>query len=333
MNQIFINKIISLRNFRKFVFYEIVYEWEDIISKCTDLPIITKNKYVHCLNIAKNIIETRIPLRIRSIFPHQKYGLRFVMIAERLIIRSCGVFEIPVVIDYFLDKQKSHQFINSIKNLPLVLITSREAWQYLIQEGASPEKVRHWALSLPDQYAFKKKYLRNKRYDMALIGRTSERFKEYLKRYLEEFPETTIVSRKIESGHFNFYDNNGEFVGDADTREGYMDIMRNAKSMIYTTPGLDGEKMTNGFSQVTPRFLEALACGCMPVLSYRDNPDTDYYELKSFGKNVESYDDFRSELRRILTTPVDAEKLERYLSNHYTSKRTEELKKILSEYK
>ena len=54
------------------------------------------------------------------------------------------------------------------------------------------------------------------------------------------------------------------------SRDGYLDSMKKSRIALYATPGIDGgEKRTNGFSQVTPRFLEMVASGCNIIADIR----------------------------------------------------------------
>ncbi|MDE5694098.1 MAG: glycosyltransferase family 1 protein, partial [Duncaniella sp.] len=70
---------------------------------------------------------------------------------------------------------------------------------------------------------------------------------------------------------------------------------------------------------VTPRFLEALACGCRPIMRYPDNPATRHYRLSDFGPSVDTYAQFEAEADHILSTPLDLDAIAAYLAPRYTS--------------
>lgn len=108
-----------------------------------------------------------------------------------------------------------------------------------------------------------------------------------------------------------------------------MELMRKSRVMLYSIPGIDGDRETNGFHPVTPRFLESIACGCNLLLRYEENSDTDFYELASFGKSIETYDDFEAAFDKALASPADMDVYSRYLRKHYTSVRAEKLRKCL----
>ena len=106
--------------------------------------------------------------------------------------------------------------------------------------------------------------------------------------------------------------------------------MKLAKCGLYSTPGIDGgESRTNGFSQVTPRFLELIACGCHIIARYKQNSDTDYYQLGNFSQSIDDYKSFERALDLSRDSIVDMNKYSKYLSNHYTSNRVELLSKFI----
>ncbi len=127
-----------------------------------------------------------------------------------------------------------------------------------------------------------------------------------------------------------YYDSDGNCLGDADTREKYMGLLRKTKCALYSTPGMDERKFTNGFNQVTPRFLELLASGCHVIARYPDNPDTQWYHLNDFCKSVETYEEFEAQMDYARTHDIDREKYKNYLAQHCTSKRAEQLQEILA---
>ena len=165
------------------------------------------------------------------------------------------------------------------------------------------------------------------------MGRQNPVLEGFLKQYIKEHPDLYYVYRELKDGKFNYYTNRGESLGDINTREKYMKLMRSARCGLYSTPGIDGgEKRTNGFSQVTPRFLELIACGCHVIARYKPNSDTDYYELERFSKPVDSYEQFERMLDEARSSEVDIQLYSSYLSKHYTSVRANQLREIIRNY-
>ena len=89
---------------------------------------------------------------------------------------------------------------------------------------------------------------------------------------------------------------------------------------LYSTPSMDGSRPdANGFNQVTPKFLEYISSQCHVLLRYKRNPDTDFYELSKFGKNIESYEDFEKAMEEARNRDVNTKEYFNYLDKHITS--------------
>lgn len=320
-----IKSIISSRAFKQWPSYDLIYEWEDAISTTMGIPVISPSKANWYLKRFFNFVSHKIP----SLKRDKKYSLQFIMSAPARYSGQFGKNDIPVIVDYFIDKSNTYKFLEITKNTSLVLITSREVYEHLIANGGDATRIKHWGLSLPDKYIPAIDQWEGEKYDIVLLGRLSPKFKEYLNAYQSIHRKLNVLTRKIEDGHFNFYDSSGKLIGNADTREGYFNMLHKSKVILYTTPGVDGEKMTNGFSQVTPRFLEALSCGCNLVMKYPKNPDTDYFNISAFGKSCESYEDFETEMDKALNTIADFTSRIQYLQRHCTSTRCNELNEII----
>lgn len=65
------------------------------------------------------------------------------------------------------------------------------------------------------------------------------------------------------------------------------------------------------------------------IARYKENPDTEYYELNRFSPSVASYGQFEEAMDNALATEPGLAMYASYLENHYTSRRAQELKSIL----
>lgn len=329
-----LKQIISRRAHEKFQYWDIVTEWENIIADVLQLPVInepdwfgksyvkgipflyrwmTKGRDSFCFQLASEIASGRLKEW------QARMGLRNKNIP----------YVVPCIIDFWVPLADLPVFNRIYSQNQVVLVSSREAYVFL-KEHQTPVNVVHWPLSLPDQYRFSVACLQNKRYDMALMGRQSPLLEEFLSTYVKEHPDFTYAFKKFEEGHCKYFLSDGHYIGNADTREEYMDIIKGARCALYATPGLCGKSDSNGYNQVTPRFLELLAGGCHVVAQYPDNPDTRFFELEKFSKSIETYEEFEKALTKALTTDVDAEMYEQYLAKHYTSVRAKELAELLN---
>ena len=219
-----------------------------------------------------------------------------------------------------MDYRLVSAFLHSTHHCQQVLISSREAYERLTANGADPGRYRHLPLSLPDRYRLDPSAEMHKDIDLALVGRNTSLLLEYARRYVDSHPGLRVVVKGPKrDGHPWVYDLEGHPVADIDSRRDYLALMRRCRLFLYSTPGIDDGKPTQGFSQVTPRFLEALACGCRPLMRYPDNPDTRYYRLSDFGPSIDTYAQFETEADRILSTPLDLDAIAAYLAPRYTS--------------
>jgi hypothetical protein len=240
---------------------------------------------------------------------------------------------LPVIVDFFVAKDYLNEFYNAYSKNPFILISSLEVFDFLNRNNC-PKQIYHFPLSLPDKYKITSTTRFEKEYDLVLMGRTNPVFDDYLQRYIEKHKDFMYVYRILEGPIFNYYTSKGDLIGNIDTRESYIDLMRKSKIGFYSTPGIDGgEGRTKGFNQVTPRFLELLSCGCHVIARYKKNPDTDFYQLDKFSLNIVSYDEFEKAVDKALSTKVDMKMYSEYLENHYTSKRVELFKTILEKEK
>lgn len=246
--------------------------------------------------------------------------LEFVMIATGTNRGRYGHRSVPWIIDWFLPDTAVRSFLEATEACPYVLISSREAYEHLIKYGGDPSKYLHLPLSLPDRYRLDPKAAMHKDIDLALVGRPTSVLLDFARRYVTSHPGLRVVVKGAKrNGHPWVYDLDGTPVADIDSREDYLALLRRCRLFLYSTPGMDDGKPTEGFSQVTPRFLESLACGCLPLMRYPDNPDTRFYDLASFGPSIDTYEQFEAAADRALSAPADLNAIAQYLEPHYTS--------------
>ena len=328
-----INQILSRRGYEIFQYWDIVNEWEDVLSQKLQVPIVNEPAFLG------NQIMKGFPFLYR-VFTRNKKSLYFQLAAEiaptRLkSIQSLLGFRnkniptvIPCIIDFWVSKKDIPVFNKIYSKHKIILISSKEAYDFL-KENQSPLPIAHWALSLPDKYKFSTSCLNEKKYDLALMGRQNPLLESFLKIYIKNHPDFICAHKKYENGHFKYYLTDGTYIGNADSRDEYMRIIKGAKIALYATPGLDGKADANGYNQVTPRFLELVANGCHVIARYPKNSDTDFYELNKFSKNIETYEDFEAAMDKARKVSVDSKFYEQYMSKHYTSVRAEQLINIL----
>lgn len=316
-----LDKIYTNRNFETWPSWDLVFEWENVFKERFNISFASFNFFF-------------IKLGDRISFLNQLFIKENLFVYE-LVARNKNHFFnnkniIPCIVDFYLHENDINDFEKAYNKNPIVLISSLEVYQYLKAKQCKL-KIEHLALSISDIYKINKQTNFKKEYDLVLMGRQNPVFEKYIDVYIKKHPNFKYVYRKQIDNQFLYFTSDGEALGDINTREKYIDLMKKSKIGFYSTPGIDGgEERTKGFNQVTPRFLELVACGCHILARYKKNPDTDYYSLDKFSRNIDTYENFEEDLNSKLNSNVDIEDYAQYLESHYTSKRANKLEEILN---
>lgn len=323
-----LNFISTSRKYNNIYFFDIVREWEDSLKEYIKADFFYESSLLY-----KKWARV-IPGFLRCIGPH-KPTFVYELNALTKFRPNNNPNIIPNIIDFFLPESQIKDMLNAYKKNRIVLLSSREAYNYLVKKNEDykiPVRLGHLALSLSDKYAITPETRFDKKYDVVSMGRTNPVLLEFLNRYASTHPGFTYVVSKNVDGVYQYYVNDGSCLGSFDTRDDFFKMMKWGRVGLYATPGIDGgENRTNGFSQVTPRLLEYIACGCHVIARYRKNSDTDFYEMNEFCPSVETYEDFEGQMNFALTHDVDMTRSSNYLKKHYTSVRAKQLQEIIKD--
>ena len=317
-----LESIITTRNYNTWPSWDLVYEWENMISNKLGLPFYYEKE------VMNNRYLKRIPFLLQ-LFQTPQTAFRFDMVPNLHTLVNNRVNIIPCIVDFFLRGKQLKNFYRCYNKNKIVFVSSREVYDYLKSVNC-PLNIQHLALSISDKYKIDATTRFEKKYDLVLMGRQNPVLRKFVDEYAAKHEDFRYVYRVQKDGAFNYYTSNGVCLGDINSREKYIKLMRSARVGLYSTPGIDGgEVRTNGFSQVTPRFLELIACGCHVLARYRNNSDTKYYELEKFSPILSTYDEFEDAMDKRLRTEVCMKDYSEYLSKHYTSVRCQELKNYI----
>ncbi len=313
-----IRRIITKRKYENWPSWDLVYEWENVFSQLLDVPLINEEP------LPTDKIH-RAFRKIKDFF--FKYYFAFVMNSSNWNYNNSAI--IPCIIDFFDDRKGFSDFGNKFGKCPLVLVSSPEAYDFILQANYS-NRIGLLPLSISDKYRISANTKFKKEYDLVLIGRNNPVLIGFLDEYVSKHKDFKYVYREQVNDEFFYFTSEGICLGNINTRERYIELMRKSRIGMYATPGIDGgEERTHGFNPVTPRFLEFIACGCHVIARYPDNADTQYYDLKSFCPSINNYEEFEKRMNIALSTEVDMSKYAAYLSKHYTSVRVNMLKELL----
>jgi hypothetical protein len=309
-----------------------VYEWEDCLSKALNIPLIHKSRD----NYRLIAILTKYKLwplyrRIKKLFLFQSgYYLYFILgisdgappiISRRKII--------PVIIDFFVSPSCFSHFYENYREHDLILISNYDTYNQL-KKAQLPFNFAHFPLSLSDIYRLTENTRFDKKYNLLVAGRENPVLGNYLNTYLSKNPDFEYVYRKMEGNRFFYVSNKNGVIGEFGARNEFLQLIRDSKCVLYSTPGIDGdEARTKGFSPVTPRFFEFIAAKCFIIARYPDNDDTRFFEMNFITPSIGSYEEFESTLNEYLKQEDTPEKYVSYLNKHYTSERVKLLKNIL----
>jgi hypothetical protein len=332
--------IYTNRYFETWPSWQIIYEWEDVISKELALDLIDArsasvvgkipDKILRLLSRKLFRTSNRIlPLLDRLI--HKKTALYYELLARETFYFTGSKNTVPVIVDFwkFTDLDGFYQ---AYKNCKAVLISSIEVYNYLKRNNC-PLNIFHWPLSLPDKYRLNETSTGRREFDIVIPGRGNEVLWDYLKTYEKEFPDIEYIYREAINGELCYVSNHRGVIGTFQDRDAYMQLLRRCKTSFYSTPGIDGdEKRTGGFSPVTPRFLEMISAGCRIIARYPDNDETRFYHMEQICLSCNDYPTFRKELSGALNSSCDLPALYgAYLKKHYTSATVTQLTAILNQ--
>jgi hypothetical protein len=307
--------------------YQIVCEWEDIFARELNVPLyyensIVYNKFVKRIGNLSGLLQTSVPSFMFNMWPI--YG-RHVCNRKNII---------PCIVDCYFSPSQIPLLSKYFKNNPLVLFSNMEAIELLDQYGVSDINYKHLALSLPDNLRITKNTRFKKTIDLIITGRKDMVFQKYIEIYKEKHPDFYYAYSDRFTTNYDLISSEGENLGKMDTRDKYLSFIKKSKIALYTTPVNSLNRHDpefKGFHQVTPRFLEYLASGCHVISRFDDNSDTRWYRLEDIVNSIDTYDQFEEAMDNGRNNSVNMEKYSDYLSNHYTSKRVEQLKNYLKE--
>lgn len=308
-------------------YWDVVYEWEDELSKVLGIPLIyVGKKYdkIYKPSFGRKILNRLDFYRIADhlFFMPNKYYLAFHIGPPGVYSFHSRKNVLPIIIDFW--KSENLQRFDSIFSLSkFVFVTSKEAYQYLLDKKLKIN-LNHLALSLPDRLVNRTSN-KKREFDMVQIGRQNEQLNQYTNRLLSEFPDINYVYGKKVDNKIQMVSSINGILGEFTSRESFLDLLNQTKVSLLSAPGLDDDvERTGGFSPVTPRFLESAACRCHMVGTYPENDDFAYFEINKICVNVKDYEGFRKAVLDCLQSNRLPDYLD-YLKEHITSKRAIEL--------
>ena len=312
-----ISSSVSVRNIRSNdAFMKIVYEWEDYISEAYNLPIHlieNQNRFIFKLKRKyKNLFSKRIKRNesIELAFVIHPCDLRY------YFNKNC----IFVFIDIWPDDEKG--LVRRMGKKTPFFVTSLDVYEHF-KLKFNMNNVYYMPLSISDVWKLKK--VPEKRIDLVQIGRKNEILHNFAIRYVKENPQVDYVYSDMNwTMDRRIYTSTkyGAF-GDVDTRDDYMNLLKESKICVLSSPGVDGSRpQCKDMDYPTPRFYESAINYCHMVGRYSDNEEFKMQKIPNVCMKVDTYEDFKQYVNQILkggySFPVD--KWDEFINLHLTSK-------------
>jgi hypothetical protein len=321
-------------------YWDIVYAWEDELSRVLSIPLIhvgSRYDQIYKPDLMRKILNRLnfYQTKDRVLFQPSRYYLAFHIGPPGVYSFHSRKDVVPIIIDFW--KSEDLKQFKSIFSLnKCVFVTSKEVFNYLNGKQLNL-KLNLLSLSLPDSMFHsylqmrKKSNFNNRPFDLIQVGRQNSKLNTYIASLLKEFPEINYVWGKLEQGKMHMHSTRSGYLGIFDTRESFLELLSQSKISLLSAPGMDADAIrTGGFSPVTPRFLESAACGCHLVGMYRQNDDFIHYGIEEVCVNIKDYNDLKNTVLGWLSAKAAPRDYTSFLQKHLTSKRAVQIRQALS---
>lgn len=320
IQQIYSKRFNSNQNYAQ----PIIYEWEDIILKELNVPVV---RYPFIYKIANHAHMHS------SVLSPVKNTFRYVLNGRDQDEPMNSKRVIPCIIDFFEKEGQLKDFYSRHSRNRIVLVSSPFDYQYLKAHNC-PIDIGLFPYSLSDKYATDSLNI-EKKYDIVLTGRQDPLLYSFFMEYIKRHPGVTYVKRgkELENDDHKikgYYLNGKDFIGEINTREEFMRLQAQGRVTMYGVQGYDAN--TKDFYHMTPHFLEIIACRCHILAHYPTDErgvDSRFYEFDKFSPSIETYEEFENKMDNALNSKVDDAMYSSYLKQHYTSVRARALGDLL----
>lgn len=317
--------IITERAYQNWPSWDVVYEWEDQLSKELNIPI--KNMYSCCGNIRKKIRKIKRKLNIAQSRFHveNKKDIKLVWIMDAKILKEYTYQNfVPIFLDFSVESVE--EVIEATRNLPFFWVTSKGIFDVLVSKGVN--NVHFIPLSISDKYYVKK--VPQKSIDVIQFGRKNKVLHEYMLNYAKTNSHVEYVYQS-EDGSLTYTSTTRGNIGKFDNRQEYMELMSKCRVSLVSSPAVDKGKNFGGVDFITPRFYESAVHYCHMIGRYTDNEEAEIIKLGDICKNIHNQEEFDNCLNSMLKEEnnVVFDAYNQFLEKNVTSKRAEEMKSVL----
>ncbi|PTQ85940.1 hypothetical protein C8U37_10243 [Trichococcus patagoniensis] len=315
--------IISLREIKKEVFRDVVYEWEDQIARIEKVPIVNVDNISVTERSDRNIFE-----RIYSFVINKKqfnkldktkpiYFAFLTLVNDVLYVQNKNC--IPVFIDVWNDRIDYVR--KKMSNGTPFFVTSLDVYEKL--KGAS-EKLDVYYLPLSVSDIWKSDLIPKKTIDLVQVGRKNEVLHNFALEYIKTHPTLEYVysGKNGTTGDLKYFSTTRGEIGAINTRKDYMDLLKNSHICLLSSPGVDSSrKNAEDIDFPTPRFYETAASYCIMLTRHSNHKEFEIQGIDSICYSINSYEQFSAIMDRIGAgeIEVDTKKYGNFIEKHLTS--------------
>lgn len=322
-----ITEIVSRRGNESRAFFDVCYEWEDILCEVL-------NASIRCIPL----LEYRMRRAVGKAFPHsyslhqnidsKKLAAYFVMFPRELKYYP-RINGIPIFLDVW-SEEAVDIILEKTRGFQIYYVTSMDALKK-IKDKDPDAKVHYMPLSVSDKYfsPYYEKY-KDKKYEVIQMGRRNPVLHDFMLQYVSENPDVEYIysaAGNNVSGLEYISTKNGS-IGTLDTRENFIRTLSRSKVSLVSSPAIDNEKREKfGVDFPTPRFYESAVLGCAMVGRYTLNDEMKKQDIPMVCDNVNTYEQFKESMDKALNIERTElyKRYEVFIRKNLTSRRAEQI--------
>ena len=293
-----IDSVISKRNMDDRVFFDVCFEWEDIIADILHAKIVSFNKLEY---IYKRIKGKFFPWGY-NITQDYKYPLAVFFVMSYTDLKYYyGKNALPIFLDIWSDE--AIKFVDRKLGSSFFYVTSLDVYNRFVDLNKL-SGAHYMPLSVSDKYfsEYFDKY--EKTVDVIQIGRRNEVLHRWMLDYVKNNPDIEYIYSQEGNtrGKLNYISTRKGNIGKIVNREQYIKLLGSAKVSLVSTPGVDNSRENNKFGVdfPTPRFYESAVTGNYMIGRYTNNSENE--RIERVCPLASDYDFFCNEISRGIST-------------------------------
>lgn len=289
-----IDGIISLRKIKREPFRDVVYEWEDDFIEKNYLQISLKKELLGNSTVMPGLSALTKYINSHSavapINCKKKVYIAFITIVtdfEYILYDNC----IPIFLD--LGLANVDWIIRKFKNGRVFCVTSLDIYREIKRRDENLKMI-YMPLMISTKWANSDR--KQKTIDIVQVGRKNDKLHEYALRYVTEHPDMEYVysDKDGTSGALLYYSSKRGCIGKVETRNDYMNLLRNSHFTLVSSPGIDSpSEWVKGIDFPTPRFYESVVAGCKLLARYTKNDEFMQQKICDISTYIDSYEDMK----------------------------------------